>query len=75
MTFTQAKLKQIADVCSATLHPTFLGQLFEDDRYSFDQIAAALSTSPAMLQRAINLPEPIVYAATTTEDVAPVSTQ
>lgn len=69
MIYSLAKLAQVATECGSTVSPVVLGQLLADPRQTTASIAAALSTSPAWFARALNLPEPTVYAPLTTENV------
>ena len=69
MTYTLAKLTQVATECGSTVSPITLGQLLADPRQTTASIATALSTTPAWFARALALPEPTVYAPMTSENV------
>jgi len=66
--YSTLKLERVAALCGGTLSATALGILLEDRRYSWEQIAAALSTTPVMLAQALAEPEPTVYAPLTSQD-------
>ena len=69
MTYSLAKLTQVATDCGATVSPITLGQLLADPRQTTASIATALSTTPAWFARALALPEPTVYAPMKTSTV------
>lgn len=66
--YSTLKLERVAALCGGTLSAISLGLLLEDRRYSMEQIAAAASTSPITLARALAEPEPIVYAPMTSHN-------
>lgn len=66
--YSKLKLERVAALCGGTLSAISLGLLLEDKRYSTEQIAAALSTTPAMLKQALAEQEPIVYAPMTSHN-------
>ena len=53
MTYSLAKLTQIAIDCGSTVSPITLGQLLADPRQTTASIAAALFTTPAKLATAL----------------------
>ena len=69
MNYSLAKLTQVATECGSTVSPVVLGQLLADPRQTPASIAAALSTTPAWFARALDLPEPVVYAPLATSNV------
>lgn len=69
MTYTPAKLAQVATECGSTVSPVVLGQLLADPRQTPASIASALSTTPAWFARALALPEPVTYAPLTSTNV------
>jgi hypothetical protein len=66
--YSTLKLERVASLCGGTLSAISLGLLLEDRRYSMEQIAAAASTTPIMLARALAEPEPTVYAPLISQD-------
>ena len=69
MTYSLAKLTQVATDCGATVSPITLGQLLADPRQSTASIARAMSTTPAWFAHALAKPEPTVHAPMTTSNV------
>ena len=69
MTYSLAKLTQVATECGSVISPVVLGQLLNDPRHTTNSIAAVLCTSPEWFERAMALPEPTVYAPMTSSNV------
>ena len=59
--YSKLKLAQVASDCGSTVAADQVGRLLADPKYSFNSIAAALSTTPVHLAQALAKPEPIVY--------------
>ena len=57
LNLTVTKLQQIASDCPCTIDPVTVGQWLADPRMDLQAVAAALSTTPAWLQAAIDRPE------------------
>jgi len=55
------KLDQVATKCGSTISGIFLGQLLEDPRFTREQIAAILSTTPDYFEMVMAEPEPTIY--------------
>jgi len=53
------KLAQISSHCGSTVSAVEVGRFLSDTRYDINGCAAALSTTPATFQQAIDLPEPV----------------
>lgn len=69
MSYSLAKLTQVATECGSTVSPVVLGQLLADPRQTQASIAAILSTTPVWFMRAMALPEPVTYAPMSSSNV------
>ena len=66
--YSKLKLERVAALCGGTLSAVTLELLLDDPRYSMEQIASALSTSPQMLAQALGEVEPTDYPPTTSHN-------
>lgn len=70
--YSTLKLDQVATKCGSTISGIFLGQLLEDPRFTREQIAAILSTTPEYFEMVMAEPELTVYSPLTTNNVGDI---
>lgn len=63
---SKAKLEQVSNDCGSTVSAATVGQYLANPAYDINGVAAALSTSPQWLQKALDKPEPSVPVITST---------